>query len=44
MAIGAGLQGTVAIVNICCYYGIGIPLGALLACVANLQVKVINIQ
>ncbi|PON34645.1 Multi antimicrobial extrusion protein [Parasponia andersonii] len=39
VAIGAGLQGTVAIVNICCYYMIGIPLGVVLAYVANLQVK-----
>ncbi|PON66294.1 Multi antimicrobial extrusion protein [Parasponia andersonii] len=39
VAIGAGLQGTVAIVNILCYYIIGIPLGVVLAYVAHLQVK-----
>ncbi|KAL5547021.1 hypothetical protein UlMin_006708 [Ulmus minor] len=39
VAIGAGLQGTVAIVNICCYYVIGIPLGVVLGYVSPLQVK-----
>ncbi|XP_024031114.1 protein DETOXIFICATION 24 [Morus notabilis] len=39
VAVGAGLQGTVAIVNICCYYVIGIPLGVVLAYVAHLEVK-----
>lgn len=42
VAVGAGLQGTVAIVNICCYYVIGIPLGVVLAYVAHLEVKVIR--
>lgn len=40
VAIGVGLQGKVAIVNVCCYYMIGIPLGVLLAYVANHQIKV----
>lgn len=40
VAVGAGLQGTVAVVNICCYYLIGIPLGIVLAYVAHFQVKV----
>lgn len=39
VAVGAGLQGTVAIVNLVCFYVIGIPLGVLLGYVANLQVK-----
>ncbi|KAL5547019.1 hypothetical protein UlMin_006706 [Ulmus minor] len=39
VAVGAGLQGTVAIVNICCYYVIGIPLGAVLGYWIGLQVK-----
>ncbi len=42
VAVGAGLQGTVAIINLCCYYVIGIPLGCLLAYVADLEVKVIS--
>ena len=40
MAIGGGLQGIVAIVNICCYYVFGVPIGLLLAYVVDLQVKV----
>ncbi|KAH7853529.1 hypothetical protein Vadar_003636 [Vaccinium darrowii] len=39
VAVGAGLQGTVAIINLCCYYVIGIPIGALLAYLAGLEVK-----
>ncbi|KAH7855307.1 hypothetical protein Vadar_023533 [Vaccinium darrowii] len=39
VTIGAGLQGTVAIINLCSFYVIGIPLGALLAYVAGLEVK-----
>ncbi|KAL7093041.1 hypothetical protein ACP275_11G018400 [Erythranthe tilingii] len=39
VAVGAGLQGTVAVINLCCYYLIGIPIGALLGYVANLEVK-----
>ncbi|KAI3511256.1 hypothetical protein L1887_18404 [Cichorium endivia] len=39
MAIGAGLQGTVAIINLVCFYLIGIPMGALLGYLTNLQVK-----
>nr|GLL47554.1 protein DETOXIFICATION 24-like isoform X1 [Ipomoea trifida] len=39
VAVGAGLQSTVAIINLCCYYLIGIPIGAVLGYVANLQVQ-----
>ncbi|KAA8544465.1 hypothetical protein F0562_022495 [Nyssa sinensis] len=39
VAVGAGLQGMVAIVNLCCYYLIGIPIGVLLGYVAHLEVK-----
>ncbi|XP_051141584.1 protein DETOXIFICATION 24-like [Andrographis paniculata] len=39
VAVGAGLQGTVAIINLCCFYLIGVPIGALLGYVANLEVK-----
>lgn len=39
VAVGAGLQGTVAIVNLVCYYVIGIPVGVLLGYVFDLQVK-----
>lgn len=43
MAVGAGLQGTVAVINLCCYYLVGIPLGAILGYVANLQVEVTRV-
>ncbi|CAA3020186.1 DETOXIFICATION 24-like [Olea europaea subsp. europaea] len=39
VAIGAGLQKTVAIINVVCFYIIGIPIGALLGYVTHLQVK-----
>ncbi|KAK1425151.1 hypothetical protein QVD17_20496 [Tagetes erecta] len=39
VAIGSGMQSTVAIINLVCYYVIGIPLGALLGYVTPLQVK-----
>ncbi|EPS72737.1 hypothetical protein M569_02019 [Genlisea aurea] len=39
VAVGAGLQGTVAVINLCCYYLIGIPIGAVLGYLANLQVQ-----
>ncbi|CAO2820504.1 unnamed protein product [Amaranthus hypochondriacus] len=39
MAIGCGSQGLVAIVNMCSYYVIGIPVGVLLAYAADLEVK-----
>ncbi|GMY20023.1 protein DETOXIFICATION 24-like [Fagus crenata] len=39
VAIGGGLQGIVAIVNICCYYVFGVPIGLLLGYVAGLEVK-----
>lgn len=40
VAIGCGSQGLVAIVNMCSYYVIGIPVGVLLAYAADLEVKV----
>ncbi|XP_028088174.1 protein DETOXIFICATION 24-like isoform X2 [Camellia sinensis] len=39
VAIGAGLQSIVAGINLCCFYVIGIPIGVLLAYVADLEVK-----
>lgn len=39
VAVGAGLQSTVAIINLCCFYLIGVPIGALLGYLAHLQVK-----
>ncbi|GMY20010.1 protein DETOXIFICATION 24-like [Fagus crenata] len=39
VAVGGGFQGIVAIVNICCYYVFGVPIGLVLAYVADLQVK-----
>ncbi|XP_075106653.1 protein DETOXIFICATION 24-like isoform X2 [Nicotiana tabacum] len=39
VAVGAGLQSTVAIINLCCFYLIGVPIGALLGYVVHLQVK-----
>ncbi|KAI3421623.1 Protein DETOXIFICATION (Multidrug and toxic compound extrusion protein) [Psidium guajava] len=39
VAIGAGIQSVVAIVNVCCYYLVGIPIGVLLGYVAGLEIK-----
>lgn len=39
VAVGAGLQTKVAYINLICFYLIGIPIGAVLGYVANLQVK-----
>ncbi|KAL8489110.1 hypothetical protein ACS0TY_025131 [Phlomoides rotata] len=39
VAVGAGMQTTVAIINFVCFYLIGIPIGLVLGYVANLQVK-----
>lgn len=39
VAVGAGMQGIVAVVNLCCFYLIGVPLGAVLGYVAHLEVK-----
>ncbi|CAI9090649.1 OLC1v1025466C1 [Oldenlandia corymbosa var. corymbosa] len=39
VAVGAGLQNSVAIINLCCYYLIGIPIGILLGYLIDLQVK-----
>ncbi|XP_076950486.1 protein DETOXIFICATION 24-like [Bidens hawaiensis] len=39
VAVGAGLQGIVAVINLVCYYLIGIPTGALLGYMTDLQVK-----
>ncbi|KAL0316679.1 UNVERIFIED_CONTAM: protein DETOXIFICATION 21 [Sesamum radiatum] len=33
------MQGIVAIINLCCFYLIGIPIGALLGYVGHLQVE-----
>lgn len=40
MAVGAGWQAVVAPITLCCYYFAGVPVGALLAFVAGLSVKV----
>ncbi|KAJ9563903.1 hypothetical protein OSB04_009063 [Centaurea solstitialis] len=39
VAIGAGFQGTVAIVNLICFYVIGLPVGGLLGYLTTLKVK-----
>ncbi|PIN20917.1 putative membrane protein, predicted efflux pump [Handroanthus impetiginosus] len=39
VAVGAGLQTKVAVINIVCFYIIGIPVGIILGYVAHLQVK-----
>ncbi|KAM3397462.1 protein DETOXIFICATION 30-like [Capsicum galapagoense] len=39
VAVGAGWQYSVAIVNIVCYYIVGLPLGACLGYIANIGVK-----
>ncbi|KAK4743680.1 hypothetical protein SAY87_009992 [Trapa incisa] len=39
VAVGAGWQSVIAIVNIACYYLVGVPIGALLGYVAHLEVK-----
>ncbi|KAI3697281.1 hypothetical protein L6452_30180 [Arctium lappa] len=39
VAVGAGMQGIVAVINLVCFYVIGIPLGALLGYLTDLQVK-----
>nr|XP_043623791.1 protein DETOXIFICATION 24-like [Erigeron canadensis] len=39
VAVGAGMQAAVAIVNLVCYYVIGVPLGALLGYLTSLEVK-----
>ncbi|KAG8372249.1 hypothetical protein BUALT_Bualt12G0046800 [Buddleja alternifolia] len=39
VAVGAGMQATVAIVNIVCFYLIGLPVGLVLGYVAHFQVK-----
>ncbi|KAK9051463.1 hypothetical protein SSX86_028090 [Deinandra increscens subsp. villosa] len=39
VAVGAGLQSAVAVVNLVCFYVIGIPLGALLGYLTSLEVK-----
>lgn len=37
------MQATVAVINIVCFYLIGLPIGIVLAYVAHLQVKVTTI-
>ncbi|KAL3841100.1 hypothetical protein ACJIZ3_025691 [Penstemon smallii] len=39
VAVGAGLQTKVAVINLVCFYVIGLPIGAVLGYVTNLQVK-----
>ncbi|KAI3444235.1 hypothetical protein Pfo_000900 [Paulownia fortunei] len=39
VAVGAGLQATVAVINIVCFYLIGLPVGIVLGYAAHLQVK-----
>ncbi|KAL3819633.1 hypothetical protein ACJIZ3_005538 [Penstemon smallii] len=39
VAIGSGLQTKVAVINLICFYGIGLPVGAVLGYVTHLQVK-----
>ncbi|KAM0048376.1 putative multi antimicrobial extrusion protein [Helianthus debilis subsp. tardiflorus] len=39
VAIGAGMQATVAVVNLVCFYVIGLPLGAFLGYFTSLDVK-----
>nr|QBM79482.1 MATE52 [Rehmannia glutinosa] len=39
VAVGAGLQTKVAIINFVCFYAIGLPIGAVLGYVIHLQVK-----
>ncbi|XP_071709638.1 protein DETOXIFICATION 24-like [Rutidosis leptorrhynchoides] len=39
VAVGAGLQATVAIVNLVCFYLIGVPFGAMLGYLTSLEVK-----
>lgn len=39
VAVGAGMQATVAIINVVCFYLIGLPIGLVLGYVTNLQVK-----
>lgn len=44
MAVGAGLQTKVAVLNLICFYVIGVPIGVVLGYVFNLQVKVIRLS
>ncbi|PIN05104.1 putative membrane protein, predicted efflux pump [Handroanthus impetiginosus] len=39
VAVGAGLQTKVAIINVLCFYAIGLPIGGVLGYVTSLQVK-----
>ncbi|KAL1531119.1 protein DETOXIFICATION 25-like isoform X1 [Salvia divinorum] len=39
VAVGAGMQSTVAIINVVCFYIIGLPVGLVLGYVTSLQVK-----
>ncbi|KZV33512.1 protein TRANSPARENT TESTA 12-like [Dorcoceras hygrometricum] len=42
VAVGAGLQARVAIINFVCFYLVGLPIGLILGYVTSLQVKVIK--
>lgn len=39
VAIGSGLQTKVAVINLVCFYGIGLPVGVVLGYVLHLQVE-----
>lgn len=40
VAVGSGLQSKVAVINLVCYYGIGLPVGIVLGYWLNLGVQV----
>lgn len=40
VAVGSGLQTKVAVINLICFYGIGLPVGIVLGYVFNLGVQV----
>lgn len=40
VAVGSGLQTKVAVINLVCFYLIGLPIGAVLGYVIGLQVEV----
>lgn len=44
VAVGAGMQSVVAVVNLVSYYAVGIPLGLILTYVFHLGVKVLKFQ
>ncbi|KAH6818636.1 hypothetical protein C2S51_002239 [Perilla frutescens var. frutescens] len=44
VAVGSGLQTKVAVINLVCFYLIGLPIGAVLGYVAHLQVKTLSLS